>query len=199
MRIPEIPNMPIPPATELKRPPRPILEEIYDRYSLEGEGVTDSLEISPDAQAFEASRQLVRRVLAQFEQGYAGAAQQQMAASREELDTALEQQADASPEATTRVILDGITGYIFDAYRTQRPETTAADLEEFRSQAEAGVVKGYEDARSYLEGAGMFGDDIRARAEETVSRVTQGINAFVDAALNQGAGRDQPAEPAPPQ
>ncbi|MBI4880947.1 MAG: DUF5610 domain-containing protein [Planctomycetes bacterium] len=197
MRIPEIPNIPIPPATELKKPPRPILEEVYDSYRLEGEVVTDSLEISPDAQAFEASRELVKRVLAQFEQGHAEDAQRQMAASREELDAALEDRPDASPQATARVILDGVTGYIFDAYREHHPEMTGADLEEFRRQAEAGVRKGYEEARSYLEDAGMFGDDIKARAEETVRRVVRGVDEFVDEALAQGVRPEEPPAGAP--
>ena len=88
---------------------------------------------------------------------------------------------NVSPEATSQRILDGITGYIYRAWKTQNPDATAEDFEGFRQQIEKGVAQGVEEAREILLSMQTLTPEIDSGITETVAHLTKGLNAFFEA------------------
>ena len=92
----------------------------------------------------------------------------------------VESNADFSVDGTARIILRGITGYIFGAFASQNPDMSEEDLDEFLREAKKGVDRGFAQARDYLVGMSQFDDSIEDKAEASIALVHQGLRSFVD-------------------
>ncbi len=86
---------------------------------------------------------------------------------------------DATPEATSERILQGIKG-LFGAFKNQNPELTGEELVDgFLEQATKGVQQGYDDALEILKGIGAFSfDGLEDSIAKTLSLVKEGLGTM---------------------
>lgn len=85
---------------------------------------------------------------------------------------------DNSPEGTAGRIVALSTGF-FEAFKQQHPgEPEDEVLKKFMATIRSGFEQGFNEARTILEGLGVFGGDIAAGVNRTYELVQQGYAAF---------------------
>jgi hypothetical protein len=110
------------------------------------------------------------------------------------LQAAVDEGLDVSPEATAQRIVSMSTK-LFAAYLENNPnpdedQAKAAFIDIIR----AGIEKGFEEARSVLDGLQVLQGDIAGNVDKTYSLVQQGLDAFL-AATDEEMNTDKLEQP----
>ena len=190
METPRLPTIPIPPSKEIKLSPRPIMAKVYDQLAERGQSrggraagpeQADSMELSPQGRAYTYARELVQKTLGRLASNLKGQNEQFRLAGSEAFQEKFEAHSDFSPDGTANLILSGVTGYIYGAYRMQNPDMTEEELEHFHAEATRGVRQGFEEAKGYLDAIDLFQGEVAENAKSTVDKVLTGLDSFVEA------------------
>lgn len=155
--------------------------------ALAGGGV-EQVRLGAQVTKADADRILVESVLARIQPDMPSPAAQElfMAAGKAEFDAqAFGPQVDTSPEATAGRILDGITGYIFNAWQMQNPEATEADFLKFQDQVMSGFEKGLQDAKDILTGLQAMTPELETEIGRTEQIVRDGLDEFFQDTFEQ--------------
>ncbi|NQU42855.1 DUF5610 domain-containing protein [bacterium] len=99
--------------------------------------------------------------------------------------------ADISPEATAGRIVDGITGYIFGAWKLRNPEMSETDFTKFRDLVMQGFEKGLQDAKDILTGLQVLDPELQESIGRTEELVRSQLQSFFDetlSAIREAAG-----------
>ncbi len=95
-----------------------------------------------------------------------------------------------SPEAAANRIVEGITGYIFNAFQSRNSEPAPEDIRNFREQVVAGFEAGLEDARDILTGLQAATPEVEDSVNQTEVIVRERLDAFFEDLL---AAASEPA------
>lgn len=101
------------------------------------------------------------------------------------IQTAYDNQVDASPEATATRIVGLATGF-YHAYQEQNPDIEPEEsLENFMSVISGGIDQGFKDARDILESLSVLDGKIATDIDSTYDLVQEGLKHFVDNLFNE--------------
>ena len=191
MKTERIPFIPIPPSTEVKVYPRPLLARIMEQRSGDSadsndavladpaplEGAADRVEFSSEGRSYTSARELIQATLAQL--APQGKEASSMPSARGEFEARFEAQADASPEETARLMLSGLTGFIYDDFQSNHPGMTASDLDGFHQEAVRAIRAGSEQAARHLKDQDLYDAGVEQNLDATVGQVLSGLDRFV--------------------
>jgi hypothetical protein len=136
--------------------------------------------ISLEARRLQARAVIVNRLLVKSEDTVSPGGQELFErAGKSEHAQASASAVDFSPEATADRILEGVTGYIYGAFKLQNPDATAEDFETFAAQVTEGFERGAEEAREILLAFAAPGEDPGADVDRIVDLVHEGLEAFI--------------------
>ena len=123
-----------------------------DPFALIAPSVRDELLLSSRITDLEAGPIVLERLLSNVENFVDPSQKFLLQGGKPEFDSAMAKAAGTSPEAIAERLLEGITGYIYRAWRARIPQPTEDDVQEFGSQVSTGYDKGFADAWDILEG-----------------------------------------------
>lgn len=84
----------------------------------------------------------------------------------------------ATPERLSQAVVDGITGYIFNAFRSETESLTPEAFQSFREQVTQGFRAGMEDARDILTGLQTMTSALEESLNKTEALVGQSLDSF---------------------
>jgi hypothetical protein len=96
------------------------------------------------------------------------------------IQVAVDQGVDVSPEATAERIVAQSTGF-FEQYRAQYSALSEEEAKtQFLEVIKSGIDKGFEEAKSILEGLSVLSGEIADNIDTTYSLVQSGLDLFLN-------------------